>query len=408
MKTIEPNIVKEGKAVFSAQDQTFMLRAIKLSEKGHFTTSPNPNVGCVLVDYQKGVGVIIGEGYHQKAGCAHAEINALISANNDYPSQIRGCTAYVTLEPCSHFGRTPPCSKAFIEAGIGHVIIAMVDPDSRVSGNGINMMLKAGIKVQTGLLEESAKKLNISYIYNRVNKRPYIRCKLASSLDGKTAMASGESQWITSKEARQDVQRLRAQSCAIITGADSVIYDNAKMNVRWSELGEINKSYPVETLRQPLRVVIDSQCRLTPELVLFKQTSPVLIIRGDETNKANSQLENVLVWPHFVKVVNIPKIKNNEGKLKIDLNKLVSFLAKQGLNDILIESGAKLCGAFVEQNLVNEFILYQAPKFMGGDGKNLLNMPGLTKLQEAKALSVSDIRMVGEDIRITSQFTNIK
>jgi diaminohydroxyphosphoribosylaminopyrimidine deaminase/5-amino-6-(5-phosphoribosylamino)uracil reductase len=204
------------------------------------------------------------------------------------------------------------------------------------------------------------------------------------------------------------VQRLRAQSCAIITGADSVIVDNARMNVRWSELGESNKSYPVETLRQPLRVVIDSQCRLTPELVLFKQISPVLIIRADEKNKTDGKLENLPGWPHFVQVVTLPRIKNYAGNFKIDLNQLVIFLAEQGLNDILIEAGAKLCGAFVEQNLVDEFILYQAPKLIGGDGKNLLEMPGLNKLKQAKVLSISDIRMVGEDIRITSQFTNIK
>jgi diaminohydroxyphosphoribosylaminopyrimidine deaminase/5-amino-6-(5-phosphoribosylamino)uracil reductase len=393
---------------FSIQDHAFMLRAIKLAKKGRFTTSPNPNVGCVLVDYQESKGLIIGEGYHQKSGCAHAEVNALVAAKKNYPNRIKGCTAYVTLEPCSHFGRTPPCSKALIEVGVSQVIIAMVDPDSRVSGNGIKMLVDAGIKVHTGLLEENAKKLNISYIHNRVHKRPYIRCKLAASLDGKTAMASGESQWITSKEARQDVQRLRAQSCAIITGADSVIVDNARMNVRWSELGESNKSYPVETLRQPLRVVIDSQCRLTPELVLFKQISPVLIIRADEKNKTDGKLENLPGWPHFVQVVTLPRIKNHAGNFKIDLNQLVIFLAGQGLNDILIEAGAKLCGAFVEQNLVDEFILYQAPKLIGGDGKNLLEMPGLNKLKQAKVLSISDIRMVGEDIRITSQFTNIK
>jgi diaminohydroxyphosphoribosylaminopyrimidine deaminase/5-amino-6-(5-phosphoribosylamino)uracil reductase len=410
MKAIEPTLPKQPqvKTAFSAQDKTFMLRAIKLAKKGRFTTSPNPNVGCVLVDYQEGTGVVIGEGYHHKAGSAHAEINALNAAKSNCQSQIKGCTAYVTLEPCSHFGRTPPCSKALIEAGVSHVIIAMVDPDSRVSGNGINMLLDAGIKVQTGLLEENAKKLNVSYIHNRIHKRPYIRCKLAASLDGKTAMASGESQWITSTEARKDVQRLRAQSCAIICGADSVLFDNARMNVRWAELGEVNKNYPIETLRQPLRIVIDSQKRLTPELALFQQQSPVLIIRGDKENKADSKLENLPVWPHFVKVVYLPRINIDEGKLKIDLKKLITFLAEQGLNEILLESGAKLCGAFIEQNLVNEIICYQAPKLIGGDGKNLLEMPGITKLKEAKALSISDIRMVGEDIRITSQFINIK
>lgn len=180
------------------------------------------------------------------------------------------------------------------------------------------------------------------------------------------------------------------------------------MNVRWSELGELNKSYPIDTLRQPLRIVIDSQSRLTPELALFQQQSPILIIRGDEENKADSELENLPVWPHFVNIVYLPRITTDEGKLKIDLKKLVTYLAEQGLNDILLESGAKLCGAFIEQNLVNEIICYQAPKLIGGDGKNLLEMPGVNKLKQAKALSISDIRMVGEDIRITSQFINIK
>ncbi|PKI14359.1 bifunctional diaminohydroxyphosphoribosylaminopyrimidine deaminase/5-amino-6-(5-phosphoribosylamino)uracil reductase RibD [Colwellia sp. 12G3] len=386
-----------------------MSQAIELAKKGHFTTSPNPRVGCVLVSYKDGIGKVIGTGYHQKAGQGHAEVNALAEAKVNNATLIEGATAYVTLEPCSHFGRTPPCAKALIDANVGHVIAAMVDPNPQVSGSGLSLLEKAGIQVQFGLLEQSAKQLNVGFIHQMINKRPYVRCKLAASLDGKTAMASGESKWITSSEARQDVQRLRAQSCAIITGADSVLFDNAKMTVRWSELGELKNTYPKEAVRQPLRVVIDSQNRLTVNLAIFEHESPMLIINGKVTakveNKLELHLENLPKWPHFVEHVQLPLVENSQGKLKINLKALLEYLATRGLNDILIESGAQLTGAFIEQDLVNELILYQAPKLMGGDGKNLVEMPGISRLNQAKALTISDIRMVGGDIRITSQLT---
>ena len=408
----EQSVTEQG---FTDQDKNFMSQAIELAKNGHFTTSPNPRVGCVLVSYKKGVGKVIGAGYHQKAGQGHAEVNALAEAKVKHAALIKDATAYVTLEPCSHFGRTPPCAQALIDAGIGHVIAAMVDPNPQVSGNGLTMLEKAGIKTQSGLLEESARALNVGFIHLMENKRPYVRCKLAASLDGKTAMASGESKWITSSEARQDVQRLRAQSCAIISGADSIIFDNAKMTVRWSELGELKNSYAKESLRQPLRVVIDSQNKLTPDLAIFEHESPILIINGVSNgvsngivnekveNKLESNLENLPKRPHFVEHVQLPVVNNAQGKLKIDLLALLILLSKRGLNDILIESGAQLSGAFIEQDLVNELILYQAPKLMGGDGKSLVAMPAITKLSQAKALSISDIRMVGDDIRITSQ-----
>lgn len=394
---------------FTEQDHKFMLRAISLAKQGHFTTTPNPRVGCVLVSYKEGNGRVIGEGYHQKAGQGHAEVNALAQAKANNFSLLKGATAYVTLEPCSHFGRTPPCAQALIDAGVSQVIAAMVDPNPRVSGNGLAILEKAGITVKSGLLEQSARLLNVGFIHQMVNKLPYVRCKLAASLDGKTAMASGESKWITSADARQDVQRLRAQSCAIITGANSVLFDNAKMTVRWSELGELKNNYPQETLRQPLRIVIDSQNRLTPDLALFEHESPILLVNGiaqdDVENKVESDLENLPKWPHFVEQVQLPLVKNAQGKLKINLKALLEYLAKQGLNDILVESGAQLSGAFIEQNLVNELILYQAPKLMGGDGKSLVEMSSISKLNQAKALTISDIRMVGGDIRITSQLT---
>jgi len=401
--------VTETSPTFTAQDHQYMARAIELAKKGHFTTSPNPRVGCVLVSYASGKGKIIGEGYHQQAGQGHAEVNALADAKQHNAALIKGATAYVTLEPCSHFGRTPPCAKGLIDAEVGHVISAMVDPNPQVSGNGLTMLENAGIKTQSGLLEPSARALNVGFIHKMTSGFPYVRCKLAASLDGKTAMASGESKWITSSEARQDVQRLRAQSCAIISGAQSVLFDNAKMTVRWSELGEVKESYPQNKLRQPLRVVIDSQNRLTPELAMFQHESPVLIINGivqeSAENKLEVNLENLPQWPHFVEQVQLPLVKTTQGKLKIDLKALLMLLAQRGLNDVLIESGAELSGAFIEQDLVNELILYQAPKLMGGDGKSLMAMPEITMLDQAKALNVTDIRMVGSDIRITSQLT---
>jgi len=392
---------------FTDQDRSYMARAIELAKKGHFTTSPNPRVGCVLVSYVSGKGKVIGEGYHQKAGQGHAEVNALADAKQHNSALIKGATAYVTLEPCSHFGLTPPCAQALIDAEVAHVISAMVDPNPKVSGNGLAMLENAGIKTQSGLLEQGAMALNVGFIHKMTTKLPYVRCKLAASLDGKTAMASGESKWITSSDARQDVQRLRAQSCAIISGAESVLFDNAKMTVRWSELGEVKSIYPQETLRQPLRVVIDSQNRLSPTLAMFEYDSPILVIngiaQGNDENKVESDLENLPNWPHFVEHVQLPLVKNSLGKLKIDLKALLLLLAQRGLNDVLVESGAQLSGAFIEQDLVNELILYQAPKLMGGDGKSLMAMPEITRLNQAKSLTIKDIRVVGGDIRITSQ-----
>ena len=401
--------MSETRQAFTEQDHHYMARAIELAKQGHFTTSPNPRVGCVLVSYQSGIGKIIGEGFHQKAGQGHAEVNALADAKLHNAALIKGATAYVTLEPCSHFGRTPPCAKALIDAEVSHVISAMVDPNPQVSGNGLTLLENAGIKTQSGLLEQTARALNTGFIHKMISGLPYVRCKLASSLDGKTAMASGESKWITSTEARQDVQRLRAQSCAIISGAESVLFDNAKMTVRWSELGDVKANYSKEKLRQPLRVVIDSQNRLTPDLAMFAHNSPVLIInsiaQNDAENKVESNLENLPKWPHFVEHVQLPLVKNTQAKFKVDLKALLELLAQRGLNDVLIESGAQLSGAFIEQDLVNELILYQAPKLMGGDGKNLMAMPAITKLNQAKAVTIKDIRMVGSDIRITSQLT---
>jgi len=390
--------------VFNKQDHHYMALAIKLAKKGHYTTSPNPRVGCVLVNTVDGEEQIIGTGFHQKAGQGHAEVNALLDAKKNYPhlssSLVKNATAYVTLEPCSHFGRTPPCAQGLIDAGVKRVVAAMVDPNPEVSGRGLKMLAQAGIKAESGLLENEAIALNQGFIKVMTQALPYVRVKLAASLDGKTAMKSGESKWITASDARSDVQRLRAQSCAIIAGADSILTDNAKMTVRWSELGELKENYQEEQVRQPVRVVIDSKNRLTPDLTFFSQESAIILVRGKYDQIG---LENLPPWPHFVEQVQLPMISHCDGESKIDLSALLTLLAERGLNDVLVESGANLAGAFIEQDLVDELILYQAPKLIGGDGKSLVEMPNITSLSQAKSLSISDVRMVGCDIRITAK-----
>ena len=371
---------------FSLQDHQFMQRAIYLAKRGHYTTSPNPRVGCVIVLN----GEVVGEGFHEISGQGHAEVHALKQAG----AKAKGATAYVTLEPCSHFGLTPPCAEALIKAQVGHVIAAMVDPNPQVSGRGLERLKSAGITTKFGLLEQDARDLNPGFIRLMTTKLPYVRCKLAASLDGKTAMASGESQWITSDHAREDVQRLRAQSCGVICGADSVIFDDAKMTVRWNALGELKNSYEEAKVRQPIRIVIDSKNRLTPDLAIFKTASKIILIRAS--------IENEQTWPHFVEQVVISKAKDSE---QISLKHLLIYLAQQGLNDILIESGAKLAGAFMSENLVDELILYQAPKLIGSEGKSLVDIPAILQLSEAKDLNITDISMVGKDIRITAMFS---
>ena len=278
----------------------------------------------------------------------------------------------------------------------------MVDPNPEVSGRGLKVLEQAGIQVGSGLLENEAKALNPGFIKVMTQALPYVRVKLAASLDGKTAMKNGESKWITSSDARRDVQKLRAQSCAVIAGADSILTDNAKMTVRWSELGELKERYQEEAIRQPVRVVIDSKNRLTPDLVFFSQVSAVILVRG---KLAEVGLENSHKWPHFVEQVQLPMVKARAGEDKVDLLALLTLLAQRGLNDVLVESGAHLAGAFIEQNLADELILYQAPQLLGGDGKNLIEMPNVSTLAQAKSLSITDVRKVGCDIRITAKLT---
>ncbi|RZM81682.1 bifunctional diaminohydroxyphosphoribosylaminopyrimidine deaminase/5-amino-6-(5-phosphoribosylamino)uracil reductase RibD [Pseudoalteromonas rubra] len=364
---------------FTQADQTYMARAIELAQQGRFTTTPNPNVGCVIVNN----GEIVGEGFHLRAGEPHAEVHALRQAQ----ARARGATAYVTLEPCSHYGRTPPCAKGLIEAGVSKVIAAMVDPNPEVAGRGLAMLNEAGIETAFGLLEEQARALNKGFLKRMEQGRPYVVCKLAASLDGKTALGNGESKWITGPMARRDVQLGRAQSCAILTGADTVLVDDARLNVRAEELTDIER--PVEQWRQPVRVIIDSQNRLHPELALFKTPSPVVILRSDLDNQHN--------WPHFVE-----QIKINTRAGKIDLQAALNVLAERNINQIWLEAGATLAGAMHQQGLIDEYLIYLAPKIIGTDGKDLFNSAALSSMSQITELQITEVTSIGTDIRITA------
>ncbi|MGO2350742.1 bifunctional diaminohydroxyphosphoribosylaminopyrimidine deaminase/5-amino-6-(5-phosphoribosylamino)uracil reductase RibD [Pseudoalteromonas nigrifaciens] len=375
----------QSDCVFNQDDEMYMARAIELAKKGRFTTTPNPNVGCVLVKNNE----IVGEGFHQLAGQGHAEVNALAMAG----SKAKGATAYVTLEPCSHYGRTPPCAEGLKAAGVVKVIAAMVDSNPQVAGKGLKILSDAGIEVAYGLLEAQARALNLGFFKRMEHGLPYVTCKMAASIDGKTALNNGQSKWITGAAARQDVQLYRAQSCAILTGADTVLVDDAKLNVRKNELPQ---ALPTQLpLRQPVRVIIDSQNRLTPNLALFAIESEIIIF----TTKVDKSQH----WPHFVKHIVV-----TASNSKVDLTAVLKKLAKLQFNTVWLEAGATLAGKMVELDLIDEFIFYLAPKLIGSDGKSLVNFPELISMQNTIDLTFNECTRIGDDLRISAVKSSLK
>ena len=365
-------------------DYHFMAHAIQLAELGRYTTHPNPLVGCVLVRDGK----IVGEGAHRRAGEPHAERLALAEAGE----QARGATAYVTLEPCCHHGRTPPCSDGLIEAGIGRVVVAMRDPDPRVSGQGIVQLEAAGIPVTQGVMTDQAMDLNPGFISRMTRERPFVRCKLAMSLDGRTAMASGESKWITSADARQDVQRLRARSTAIVTGIGTLLADNPSMNVRLAA-DELPGVLADDYLLQPLRVVLDPDLETPPDARMIALPGDCLVVTAMAGDPRQAALEAA-----GAEVVALPR----QG-IGIDLDRVMAMLAERGVNEVLIESGPTLAGAAVSAGVVDELVIYTAPILMGSDARGLLNLPALTEMKDRIALEILDLRMVGRDLRIRAR-----
>jgi diaminohydroxyphosphoribosylaminopyrimidine deaminase / 5-amino-6-(5-phosphoribosylamino)uracil reductase len=358
---------------FSAVDHGMMARALQLAERGLWTTSPNPRVGCVVVRD----GEIVGEGWHEKAGEPHAEVHALRAAGQ----LARGATAYVTLEPCSHHGRTPPCAEALIAAGVSRVVAAMRDPNPLVAGQGLAMLRAAGIETASGLMENEARELNIGFVSRMTRGRPWLRLKVAASLDGKTALNNGVSQWITGPDARQDGHRWRARACAILTGIGTVRDDDPQLNVR-----------AVETTRQPLRVVVDSKLE-TPLTARILQGGPVLVaVAVDDEKRAN------LLRAVGAEVLLLP---NAAGK--VELKDLLEELGRRGINEVHAEAGFKLNGSLLREGLVDELLLYLAPCLIGHEASGLFNLPALTTLNDKRRLRIHDLRQVGEDIRVLAR-----
>ena len=361
---------------FNKDDSRFMADALRLARLGVNTTQPNPRVGCVIVKN----GEVIGEGWHEKAGLAHAEVIALQQAGE----QAQGATAYVTLEPCAHHGFTPPCAEALIASGVKQVIIAMQDPNPLVAGEGMKKLEQAGIQVKCGLLEQQARELNRGFVSRMSCGRPWVTVKLGASLDGRTAMKDGASQWITGSQARMDVQKLRAASSAILTGSGTVLADDPSLTVRLEG-----------ATRQPLRVVMDSHLSIPDSAKIFHDGYPLLLatITAEDDDRFQ-QLKS--------KGVDIHCFPDRDGR--VDVLTLLQCMAEDySCNEVLVEAGAIVCGDLLSHQLVDEIILYLAPVIMGSDARGLFDIPGLDKMSQKIELSVKDIRAVGRDWRITIQ-----
>ncbi|TYA33481.1 bifunctional diaminohydroxyphosphoribosylaminopyrimidine deaminase/5-amino-6-(5-phosphoribosylamino)uracil reductase RibD [Aggregatibacter actinomycetemcomitans] len=367
-------------AQFSPQDVAFMQLALDLAKQGEFTTTPNPSVGCVLVKNGK----IVGKGFHFKAGEPHAEVMALREAGEN----ARGATAYVTLEPCSHFGRTPPCAKGLVEAGVSKVIAAMCDPNPQVAGKGLQILADAGIQSAVGLLEEKAEQLNKGFLKRMRTGKPFVQLKLAMSIDGKTAMASGESKWITGAQARMDVQQYRAKASAMLSTSQTVLADDPSLNARWAELpNETQARYVQENLRQPVRVILDSTHKVRSDFKVFLTDAPVWLAGEDDF-----QLTGFPTSTEYL------KLDRSHGESR--LQALMTELGKRQINTLWVEAGATLAGALIAENLVDELIIYMAPKLLGDHAKDLCHLPHLTRLADAPLWQLQSCEPTGDDLKL--------
>jgi diaminohydroxyphosphoribosylaminopyrimidine deaminase/5-amino-6-(5-phosphoribosylamino)uracil reductase len=360
--------------MFSADDHRYMTRALELAERGLYTTTPNPRVGCVLV---KG-GEIVGEGWHERAGAPHAEVNALAAAG----SRASGATAYVSLEPCVHQGRTGPCTAALIQAGISRVVAAMRDPNPVVAGKGLDALQTAGLSATAGLMEQQARDLNIGFVSRMTRGRPWVRMKVAASLDGKTALNNGTSQWITGPAARRDGHHWRARACAVLTGGGTVREDDPRLTVR-----------EVSTSRQPLRVVVDSKLE-TPPAAKILEGGGVLVAAAREDKPKLAALR-----ARGAEVIVLP---NAAGK--VDLPGLFRELARRGLNEVHVEAGMRLNGSLVREGQADEALIYLAPALLGDKAAGMFDLPELTALEGRRELAIHDVRLIGPDVRILARF----
>jgi diaminohydroxyphosphoribosylaminopyrimidine deaminase/5-amino-6-(5-phosphoribosylamino)uracil reductase len=375
---------------FSDVDRQMMAAALQLAARGRYSTSPHPRVGCVICRDGK----IIAQGWHQRAGDGHAEVNALAQL-----SDTRASTVYVTLEPCSHQGRTPPCADTLINAGVSRVVVASEDPNPLVAGRGIARLQQAGIQVDVGLMKVQAEALNVGFMRRMRGGLPWLRLKSASSIDGRTAMASGESQWITGPEARADVQKLRAQSCAILSGIETILHDDAALTVRPQGFLADDPAAltSTEPWRQPLRVIVDSALRTPPTATLFATGGELVIA----TRVTNIKRHKPLIAAGATIIV-----IDDDGLGKVSLPAVMKYLAARNCNEVLLEAGAVLAGAALRAGLVDEWFLYMAPCLMGSSGRPLIDWP-MTAMSEQQAIDIVDIRAVGKDWRIQCRVPNL-
>jgi diaminohydroxyphosphoribosylaminopyrimidine deaminase/5-amino-6-(5-phosphoribosylamino)uracil reductase len=362
--------------MFSPADQQHMAEALRLAEKGLYTATPNPRVGCVIVRD----GQAVGAGWHEKTGAPHAEVLALRAAG----ARARGATAYVSLEPCSHYGRTPPCVDALIEAGIARVVAAMQDPNSKVAGSGFARLRAAGIEVESGLMQDEARALNSGFVSRMSRGRPWVRTKIAASLDGRTALANGQSQWITGPEARRDGHAWRARACAVLTGIGTVRNDDPQLNVR-----------EVETTRQPLKVLVDSQLQL-PLSAKLLQSGQVLVAAAVENKASIAALRD--------KGAEVVVLPNAQGK--VELMELMRELARREINEVHVEAGFKLNGSLLREGLVDEILIYLAPSILGDTACGMFKLPELADLERKRLVQFGDVRTIGRDIRILARVVN--
>jgi len=358
---------------FSADDFAFMARALRLAERGLYTTTPNPRVGCVLAKD----GRIVGEGWHERAGGPHAEVVALTAAGTN----AQGATAYVSLEPCSHHGRTPPCADALIAAKVARVVAAMQDPNPQVAGSGLRKLREAGIQVEAGILETEARELNIGFVSRMTRGRPWMRVKIAASLDGKTALKNGTSKWITGPDARRDGHQWRARSCAVITGIGTLKDDDPRLTVR-----------EVETTRQPLRIVVDSRLRIAPEAKIFEGGGVLIATTARDDNKTRA------IKAKGAEVVVLPNAEH-----KVDLLELAKYLAGRGINEVLVEAGLNLNSALLRAGVVDELLIYLAPHMLGDAARGMFDLGELTEMNERMQLNIQETRMIGPDLRILAR-----
>lgn len=361
-------------------DLDWMRRALALAEQGMYRTAPNPRVGCVLVR----AGELLGEGSTQPAGSDHAEVQALKDARARGHT-LHGATAYVTLEPCSHYGRTPPCAKALIEAGVARVVAAMQDPNPRVAGRGLAMLREAGIETQCGLLEAPARELNIGFVKRMLHGRPWVRLKVAATLDGRTALANGRSQWLTGEAARLDGHRWRARACAVLTGVGTVLADDPRLTVRG-----------VETPRQPQRILLDSGLRVAPSARLF-DSEGALVVCADLDSPAMAARAEAL-RARGAQVLALP---NAAGK--VDLGAVLDLLGERQINELHLEAGYKLNGSWLRGGLVDELLVYLAPSVLGNDAVGMFGLPPFERLEDRPLLHFHSVEALGEDLRILAR-----